>query len=104
MEDYRKADAVRMTHDDYRRTATVAGKPPPDQEITWSVMYKWVLILLLQTTNALGFITVSPIMPFVQMQFFNNDVRVHPHPAAACDFRADSDRLLRASSLPTAPA
>ena len=73
MEDYRKADAVRMTHDDYRRTATVAGKPPPDQEITWSVIYKWALILLLQTTNALGFITVSPIMPFVQMQFFNED-------------------------------
>ena len=73
MEDYRKADAVRWTHDDYRRTATIAGKPPPEQTLNASTMYKWVLILLLQTTNALGFITLNPIMPFVQMQFFNEN-------------------------------
>ena len=46
---------------------------PVEQTLNASTVYKWVLILLLQTTNALGFITLNPIMPFVQMQFFNED-------------------------------
>ena len=106
--DYRKADMSATlldyrsaTHDDYRRDPS--ARPEREQQIDKSVLYRWVLILLLQTCNALGFITVSPIMPFVQMQFFNKDP---PNGPCKTDAQTDSPgckaRLLL-TLLPLAP-
>ena len=109
--DYRKADMSATlldyrsaTHDDYRRDAS--ARPEREQQIDKSVLYRWVLILLLQTCNALGFITVSPIMPFVQMQFFNKDPPNGPCKTDAqtdspgCKARLLSRRLPSALRLP----
>ena len=108
--DYRKADMSATlldyrsaTHDDYRRDPS--ARPEREQQIDKSVLYRWVLILLLQTCNALGFITVSPIMPFVQMQFFNKDP---PNGPCKTDAQTDSPgckaRLLLTLRLCAPPA
>ena len=57
-----------------RKTSRAAGlerRQPKEQIIDRSTIYRWVLIVLLQIFNSMGFIVPQPVIPFVQTQFFN---------------------------------